>query len=153
MSDTLYGMAESLLGLVVSTFNAEGVTPPSRQVVYMSPIPADCEQVAVLFSGWDPYPSPEGPQSCVRFRWLANFSVIVTRCTPAIVKNAGGMRPTAPSVDMMKAAAKIASDDAECLLTAVLGLDEVGGVGIITGPPSGGLQTVELNLQIPAGGI
>lgn len=152
MADTLHGMAQALLARAVMGFIADGNPPPSRQTVYMSPIPADCEQIAVLFSGWTPWPGSDGPESCMRSRWLGGFSVIVTRCTPAKLKGAG-MKAQFPATEEMSAAAKIASDDAESLLALVAGLDEVASVDIIVGAPAGGLQTVELNVSIPAGGV
>lgn len=152
MDESLYGMAERLLELVKGCFRDEGVELPPREVIYTSPIPADCEQVAVLFSGWDTYPGVDGPTQCFNLRWLADFSVIVTRKTPAMPKVArGGTTAAAPDPEKMMAAAKVSSDDAEALLRVVQTVDEVSSVSLITGSPQGGLQTVELNLQVPVG--
>lgn len=152
MEDTLFGMGSRLLELIKSTFTAAGLTLPDRQLVYMSPIPADCEQVAVLTSGWDVYPGGEGPQQCITFRWMANFSIIVTRCTPAMPTSRSG-KVTIPSVEKMESAMETASKDAEALLQVVVALEEVSAPSIIVQSPSGGFQTVELNVQIPAGRV
>lgn len=152
MDETLYGMAERLLQLVKDCFRDGGVELPPREVIYTSPIPADCEQVAVLFSGWDTYPGADGPTQCFNMRWLADFSIIVTRKTPAMPKVVrAGATAAAPDPEKMRAAAKISSDDAEALLCVVRTVDEVSNVSLITGSPQGGLQTVELNLQVPVG--
>lgn len=152
MDETLFGMASRLLALVESTFLSDGMTLPERRVVYPAPIPADCEQVAVLFTGWATFPGADGPEQCINMRWLADLSVIITRCTPALPKaTRGGSTASPPDPQKMKDAAKIASDDAEGLLHVLQGVGEAGAVSLTTGAPQGGLQTVELNLQVPVG--
>lgn len=151
--ETLHGMATTLLGMVVNQLIADGNPGPSRHIVYMSPIPADCAQVAVLMSGWLTYPGVDGPTSCLNARWIADLSVIITRCTPAMVKNPGMGKDVVPSPEKMAAAAKIASDDAESLLAVLGTVGEAGGISLNVQSPQGGLQTVELNLQIPVGAI
>jgi len=151
---TLAFMAEQLLEVVKSAALAKGVVLPSRQSYYMAPIPADCEQVAVLFTTWTPTPALEGPTICRPFRWLAPMSVIITRCTPAMPTGRGPNK-AAPSAAKMIEAAKLASADAEVLLEVVNRLDEVGGdLEVVTNAPSGGFQTVELNVQLlPVGSL
>lgn len=147
--DTLSGMGEALLDLVGQAAVARGVALPARQTVYMAPIPADCEQVAVLFSGWNPTPGLEGPTDCRTFRWLAGYSVIITRCTPAVQRGKGLVAPEA-----MTEAARIASADSEVLLEVVNRLDEVGpDLSVVANPPHGGFQTVELNVQLLSTGF
>ncbi|MGV1079720.1 MAG: hypothetical protein ACOYD1_07690 [Candidatus Nanopelagicales bacterium] len=147
---TLYGMATHLLGLVESVYQSEGVGLPERRVLYMSPIPADCEQVAVLFTGWSPYPTFDGPVSCQRYRWMGDFSVIVTRCTPAMAK---GTKNLTPPAEKMSDAALLASTDAEMMLKVLEHIEEFATPQVIVQSPTGGLQTTELNVQIPAGSL
>lgn len=148
---TLADMGEMLLDLMRAAAVATGTTLPGRQSVYMAPIPADCEQVAVLFTGWNPTPPPEGPTICKPWRWMASYSVIVTRCTPAIPPKG---KPY-PDTDRMIEAARLASADAEVCLEVLRRLDEIGGdVSVVTNAPSGGFQTVELNVQLlPTGSL
>lgn len=149
---TLVLMGQDILQRALSCFASQGVVAPTRQVVYMAPIPADCEQVAVLFSGWSPMPFLEGLSHCDTYRWVANFSVVITRCTPAIAVGKLG-KQTAPSPELMIKAAEIASADAEVLLCLVASIDEVGPeLEVLTPAPQGGMQTVELTFQIPAYG-
>jgi len=149
---TLYSMADRLLELVKSNFLAAAVSLPEREVIYMSPIPADCEQVAVLFSGWNPYPMSDGPQVCAGYRWLADFSVIVTRCTPAIAPKTATKNLT-PAAEKMHEAAQMASRDSEILLSVLQDLSEFANPAVLVQSPVGGLQTTELDVQIPIGGI
>jgi hypothetical protein len=145
--DTLSDMGEALLEIVRSAAVECGVTLPARQSVYMAPIPADCEQVAVLFSGWDPSPAPSAPIVCRPFRWMAGYSVIITRCTPAVPNPKAKQAPV--TAERMVEAARLASKDAEVMLAVVNRLGEVGSdLSVVTQPPSGGLQTVELNVQL-----
>ncbi|HEX8321640.1 hypothetical protein [Longimicrobium sp.] len=145
---TLSSMGEALLEIVKAAALAKGTPLPARQSVYMAPIPADCEQVAVLFTGWNPTPAADGPTICKPWRWMGSYSVIITRCTPAVQKG-----KTPPSMEMMIEAARLASSDAEILLEAVNRLDEIGSdISVVTNAPSGGFQTVELNVQLLAVG-
>jgi hypothetical protein len=153
---TLSEMGERLLDIVRAAAVSRGTALPGRQSVYMAPIPADCEQVAVLFTGWNPTPPPDGPTVCKPWRWLAPYSVIITRCTPAVPKVARGKGTTvAPAPEKMIEAARLSSEDAEVLLEVVNRLDEIGGdVSIVANAPSGGFQTVELNVQLlPTGSL
>lgn len=144
--DTLSGMGEALLDIVRAAALEKGTALPDRQSVYMAPIPADCEQVAVLFSGWNITPAPEGPMICAPYRWMAGYSVIITRCTPAMPpKNSKAL----VSPEKMIEASRISSDDAEIMLAVVNRLGEIGpDLSIVCNPPQGGMQTVELNVQL-----
>jgi hypothetical protein len=147
---TLVLMAQDLMTRTLSCFTGKGVVPPTRQVIYMAPIPADCEQVAVMFSGWTPMPPWVDLTHCDIYRWVANFSVIITRCTPANWTKGGKVLP---DPEQMLRAAEIASADAEVLLCLVASVDEIGpAVQILTPSPQGGMQTVELTIEIPAVG-
>jgi len=147
--DTLYGMAEALLARMEVCFLGRGLTLPERKIIYMSPIVQDCEQAAVVFSGWVPTPVWDGTIMCDAFRWLANFSCLVTRCTPAVPTKNGGT----PSVAKQREAAQISSADAEAMLCVVSTVGEIGPeLQVITHAPQGGLQTVELILNLPAAG-
>jgi hypothetical protein len=155
-AETLEEMGKRLIQRVAEAAVGKEINLPSRQAFYMAPIPADCEQVAALFTGWNPWPIQDGPTICKPWRWLANFSVIITRCTPAVPgKHRTGSTTSikSVSVDQLKAAAKLASDDAEVLLAVVNSLAEVGAdTSIVTNAPSGGYQTVELNVPLISGG-
>lgn len=147
---TLVLMGQDIMALVNQCFTSQGVIAPARQIVYLAPIPADCEQVAVLFSGWTPMPPWDGLTHCDNYRWVANFTVSITRCTPAIGAKNGKVAPTP---DQMLQAAQIASADAEILLCVVASVDEVGPeISVLTPAPQGGMQTVELTIQVPAVG-
>lgn len=158
--ETLEEMAHALLELIRAAALAKGITLPARQGVYMAPIPADCEQVIVLVTGWNPTPAGDttGTVICKPWRWLAPMSVIITRCTPAIpgkTSKIAGQQAALKMVtpDQLNAAAKLASDDAEVCLEAVNRLGEIGGdTSIVANPPSGGFQTVELNVSLVSGG-
>ena len=153
---TLSDMAERLLDVLRAAAVARGVLLPGRQAVYMAPIPADCEQAAVLFTGWNPTPQPDGPTVCMPWRWMAPMSVIITRCTPAMpIATRGKATTAAPPAEKMTAAARIASADSEVMLEVLNRLDEIGAdVSVVANPPSGGFQTVELNVQLlPTGSL
>ena len=149
--ETLYDMGVRLLELVKATFTGEGIPLPGREVVYMSPIPADCEQVAVLFTGWNPWPAAEGPTTCENFRWFADFSVIVTRCTPAVAPP--NSKTLIPSPEKMKEAALLSSRDAEAFLLVLQNMGEFMTPSVIVQAPQGGMQTVEFNVSLPAGAV
>lgn len=149
---TLYEMAYRLMNLVQANFAGAGIPLPERSVIYPSPIPADCEQVAVLFTGWTPYPQSDGPQVCEGFRWMGDFSVIVTRCTPALVPKTATKTLT-PAAEKMHEAALMASQDAEVLLAVLHDLGEFASPSVTVQSPVGGLQTTEMDVQIPVGGV
>jgi hypothetical protein len=146
--DTLAGLGASLLQVITASAAGLQVVLPSRQIVYMAPIPADCEQVAVLFNGWTPWPVQIGPTVRERpFRWMAGFSVAITRNSPAVPAKQGLKKAVSP--DAMIAASRIASDDCEVLLGAVGRLSEVGpDLTVVAHAPQGAMQTVELNVQL-----
>jgi hypothetical protein len=164
--ETLDEMAHALLEVIRGAAVAKGVTLPSRQGIYMAPIPADCEQCIVLFTGWNITPATgdaSGTTVCRDWRWLAPMSAIITRCTPAIPPPAAGraaklterapgpLNTVAPS--QLEAAARIASDDSEVFLEVINRLGEIGSdVSLVANPPSGAYQTVELNLSLVSGG-
>lgn len=150
--ETLEEMGHALLDLIVAAALAKGVALPGRQSVYMAPIPADCEQVAVLFSGWNPTPAVDSPTICKPWRWIAGYSAIITRCTPAILGKGKEAALRHVTVAQLNAASAIASTDSEVFLEVMNRLGEVGGdVNIVANPPSGGFQTVELNVPLISG--
>ena len=145
---TLYEMATIVLERTVQAFAERGVVLPDRQLVYIAPLPVDCEQLAVLISGWVPDPPPIGLTHCQDFRWCGNFDIVVSRTSPAIPKG-----NKAPTVEQMNRASQIAAEDAECILAVVRGLDEIGPeFSFVVGAPQGGYQTVVASVQIPAAG-
>jgi hypothetical protein len=146
---TLYDMAEILMNRIRQAFAQRGIVLPTRQIIYLSPIPVDCEQLGVLISGWVPLPSWEGLTGCQLIKWCGAFTIVVSRASPAMPK---GTR-SAPSAESMNAAARMGSEDAEALLTVVNGLGEVGPeFALELGAPEGGFQTVACTIQVPAFG-
>lgn len=144
---SLYDLGTGLLDSLEQQAFQHDVELPKRRMVYMSPIPADCEQVAALFNGWSLYPDSGQLVPCIQGLWVAGFSIIITRCTPAIAKS-GSKNPT-PTVDQMQAAAALASRDAELFRDLAPGLGDLMSPQITVQSPSGGLQTVEFSFQIP----
>lgn len=153
MAQTLEEMAQRMLTKVIEAALHKGVALPGRQLIYPAPIPADCEQVAVLFTQFSPTPIQDTGSTviCKTWRWIAPFSVIITRCTPALPGKGRGIKTV--STTAMEAAARIASDDAEVLVEVVNRLGEIGpDCTVVTNAPSGGFQTVELNVPLISGG-
>lgn len=145
---TLYGMAEQLLARCGQAFFERGVELPGRQIIYLAPLPVDCEQVAVLISGYVPTPLWETTMVCSQVRWMGTFDVVVSRCSPAIPKG-----NKAPSPAQMMQSARIASEDAESLLRMVQGLEEIGAeFQLEMGAPQGGFQTTVAHVQLPSFG-
>lgn len=145
---TLYDMAEQLLSRTLQAFAQRGVILPSREVIYLAPLPVDCEQVAVLISGYAPTPIWETTMTCSQVRWMGNFDVLISRISPAIPKS-----NKAPAPDQMRRSAQIASEDAESLLLMVVGLEEIGAeFQLEMGAPQGGFQTSVVHVQIPSFG-
>jgi len=143
---TLYELAEDLMDSVRQQALQSDIALPARQIIYMTPIPPDCEQVAVMFNGWTLYPETGQIQTCMTSQWMAGFSVIITRCTPAVSKNP---KNPIPGSELMGAAALIASTDAELFRDIVGAMSGFMSVTIAVQAPSGGLQTVELDISIP----
>lgn len=147
---TLLTMAQGLLSIVERCAVGLGVALPTRQVIYMAPMPADCPQVAALIGGWMLDPQSEGMVACERARWAAQMGVVITRKTPAIPGAAGDL----PTSAALLAAAQLASDDAEVLLEVIGSLSEVADVLVETPAAEGGLQSVTVSFRTPAfGGI
>lgn len=145
---TLYEMAEMLLNRARQSFEQLGILLPARQIIYLAPLPVDCDQLAVLISGWVPTPGFEITMSCSTVRWMGQFDIIVSRTSPAIPKG-----NKAPSTEQMNQAARIASNDMDGLLDVVRGLGEIGAeFQLETAAPQGGYQTSAASLQIPAFG-
>lgn len=148
-ASTLFDMAQILLQRTITCMVNRGVTVPDRQIIYPSPVPADCEQLAVLLLGWAPLPPWSGLQNCQQWRWVGMFAVAITRGSPAIPRSGG----KAPTADSMTASARIASDDAEVLLDLVRGIDEVNqDLTLETGAAVGAYQTTILHVQVPVFG-
>lgn len=142
---TLFELGEDLLGRAIQALADHGAPIPVRRMVYIVPVPVDCEQLVVQFTGWELFPPLGGPTVCSEGRWFGSFTVGISRPSPAVPKKA----TVAPSVDMMENAAKIASRDAEVLLSLVNGLDEIWEPDIRVGAPNGGFQMVELDVKVP----
>lgn len=146
---TLMTMATEILVRLNQLAAGVGLDLPTRQFVYPTTVPADCEQVVVVIGGWGLSPVPSGMTDCLTAKWVGQFGVGITRCTPAIPsKNI----PT-PSVAKMNEAAQISSDDAELLLQLVSVLGEMGPeTAVLTQEPEGGFQSVTLTVSLPAFG-
>lgn len=146
---TLFTMAQDILTRLVQIATQGGVILPDRRVIYMTPAPADCPQVAVLIGGWQGEPPWTGLIGCQEFRWTGRFMILITRKTCALPDLQGNP----PSAALMTQAAQIASDDAELLLALVGGLGEIGDqLSIDTYAAEGGLQTTALSVVTPAFG-
>lgn len=146
---TLVSMAREILAALEQVALSAGVDLPDRRVVYMTPLPADCAQAGVLFSGWQLENTNDDMVVCQNERWLGRFSVLITRNSPAIP--ADEQNPKPPSTAKMLQAAMIASQDAELLISLLSGLGEVSGSATIETPATeGGLQSVLLSVLLPA---
>src|SRR6478609_9979573 len=133
---TLMTMAQEVLVRLRNAAAESGVKLPTRQFVYPTGVPADCEQVAVIIGGWVGAPPQEGLTNCIRFRWCAQIGVVISRCTPAMPT---ARTSSAPPVEKMNQAAEIASADAELLLRVISGFGEMGADVVLTTPePEGG---------------
>jgi hypothetical protein len=147
---TLMSMCQEILGRLGTLAVGRGIILPVRQFIYMTAVPVDCEQVAVMFGGWVGDPPAGGMTSCFNFRWCAQIGVALARCTPAVPPRGS---TSAPPVDKMNAAAQIASDDAELLIELVSTFGEVGAdLTLSTPEPEGGYQAVLLTCTLPAFG-
>lgn len=146
---TLMSMAQEVLVRLNNAAAGLGMTLPSRQLIYPSAVPADCEQVTVLIGGWQNEPAADGLQICQTFRWCAQMGILISRCSPATP----GSRGEAPTVDQVMRSAQLASDDAELLLALIGGFGEIGAdIQLSTPEPEGGFQAVLLNVVLPAFG-
>lgn len=147
---SLYGMAEEILRKLNAAAAQMQVTLPTRQLIYMAPTPVDCPQVSVMMGGWAPAALWEGFVSCQTFKWAGIFSIVITRKTPAVPKGIGNK---VPEPALMREAAMISSADADVLVALVQSFEEIGPeMTLATGAPEGGLQSVELNVQLTAYG-
>lgn len=151
ITTTAFSMAQTLLQLLNASAASLGVVLPERQFVYPSPVPADCEQAAVLVENWSPNP-PLGDQldQCwATSYWVVKFGVIISRLTCAVPVGKTAPRPTAAS---MTEAMRIASDDAEVFRDLISRLPERGQLDINFHAPAGMIQTTELLLTLRADG-
>lgn len=144
---TLYSMAEQIQAMLEQIAMQAGTALPDRKIIYMLPLPADCPQWGVLFSGWQLEDGGGRMVTCSTSRWLGRFSVLITRNTPAMP-----VKDQPPPAGQMSAAAKVASDDAELLIELLNNLGEVGDAAIETPAAEGGLQSVFLTVLLPAAG-
>lgn len=146
---TLMSMSQEILLRLRNLAAGAGISLPDRQLVHMSTVPVDCEQVVVAFGGWVGDPAAAGMTVCLNFRWCAQVGIAICRCTPATPSRTA----SAPPVDKMNAAAQIASDDAELLIELAMSFGEVGAdLTLSTPEPEGGFQTVLLTVTLPAFG-
>lgn len=146
---TLMTMATEILARLNQIAAGAGVELPTRQFVYPTSVPADCEQVVVVIGGWGLSPVPSGLTDCLTAKWVGQFGVGITRCSPAVPTRTEPIPPVAK----MSAAAQIAADDAELLLQLVSVLGEMGpDTAVLTQEPEGAYQSVTLTVSLPAFG-
>jgi hypothetical protein len=146
---TLMTMGTEILARLRTMAAGAGVDLPTRQFVYPTTVPADCEQVVVVIGGWSLQPVASGLQDCINAKWVGQFGVGITRCTPAIPSR----NIPVPPVEKMNEAAQLASDDAELLLALVSVLGEMApDTAVLTQEPEGGFQSVTLSVALPAFG-
>lgn len=140
LADGAYAMGEEILRRINKIAAALGVTVPDRQVICSGGAAVECEQVAVMLTGWVPM-GQELAVPCQRL-WGANVSVVIIRNAPAIPTQSGRRAPTA---DAINTGGVLASNDADILVELADTLDVVGdGLLVTIGAPEGGFQTTEL---------
>lgn len=146
---SLFEMGKQILERIQTIAVTLGVDLPERQIIYPSPVPVDCAQVAVVLLGWQPTVQSDAYVNCQTFKWAGNFAVQITRCTPAVSRKRNEL-PAA--VDMIEAG-RIASDDSDILVELVRSFAEIGPeMGLALAAPDGGFQTVQLTVSLPAYG-
>jgi hypothetical protein len=147
---TLMTMAQQILVQLAGVARSAGAELPTRQIVYMTPMPADCAQVGVLFSGWEMENNSGDMITCQTARWVGRFTILITRNSPAIPPQTSP--PTPPTAEQMTKAAQIASDDAELLISLLQTFTEMASATIDTPSTEGGLQSVVATVLLPAFG-
>lgn len=146
---TLFEMGEQILERMQGIAATLGIDLPVRQIIYPSPVPVDCAQVAVVLLGWQPTVQQDNYVGCQQFKWAGNFAVQITRCTPAVSRK----RNEAPAAADMIEAGRIASDDSDILVELVRSFSEIGPeMALQLAAPDGGFQTVQLTVSLPAYG-
>jgi len=146
---TLMTMAQEILVRLNQIAAGAGLRLPTRQFVYPTAVPADCEQVVVVIGGWGLSPIPTGLTDCLTAKWVGQFGIGITRCSPAVPSKGQPI----PSPEKMNAAAEMASEDAELMLQLVSALGEMGPeTAVITQEPEGGFQSVALTVSLAAFG-
>ena len=146
---TLFEMGKIILERMESIAATLGMDLPERRVIYPSPVPVDCAQVAVVMLGWQPTVIADGYIGCQQFKWAGNFAIAITRCTPAVSKR----RNELPAASDMIEAGRIASDDSDILVELVRSFSEIGPeMALQLAAPDGGFQTVQLTVSLPATG-
>ncbi len=149
-ADGAYVMAEEILVRMNNIARMRDITLPSRQVIYPASIPTDCEQVAIMLTGWSPTVVGEDyGGGCLRFKWAANFAITIIRCSPAVMDKRNKM----PSAQEMNRSGLIASNDSDILVDLVNTFSEFGPeFSLIAAAPEGGFQGVQLTVSLPQTG-
>lgn len=146
---TLFEMGQIILDRMESIATGLGMDLPERRIIYPSPVPVDCAQVAVVLLGWQPTVVSDSYVGCQTFRWAGSFAVQITRCTPAVSRR----RNELPAAADMIEAGRIASDDSDILVELVRSFSEIGPeMALQLAAPDGGFQTVQLTVSLPATG-
>lgn len=145
VADGSYAMAKELLRRLNKMAADLGVTVPGRQVVCAGAAVYDCEQVAVMLTGWSPLGQEGLDNGCNRL-WSAGFVIGIIRRAPAVPGD-GGRK--APPVEAVNSGGELASDDCEVLLALASTLEVIGdGLDLTVGIPEGGMQAVLLTVSL-----
>lgn len=149
-ADGAYVMADEILTRMNTIARQRGITLPDRQIIYPAAIPEDCEQVAIMLTGWQPtVVGDDYGGGCLRFKWAANFSITIIRCSPAIMDKRGKM----PTAEAMNESGLIASNDSDILVDLVNSFTEFGPeFALVAAAPEGGFQGVQLTVSLPQTG-
>lgn len=140
LADGAYAMGEEILRRINKIAAGVGVTVPDRQVICSGGAAVECEQIAVMLTGWTPMGN-EVSAVCQRI-WGANITVVIIRKAPAM-PDQGGRRAASPAA--VNDGGALASNDADILVALADTLDVVGdGLLVTIQAPEGGYQATEL---------
>jgi hypothetical protein len=82
-----YEVAQEVFDRLIQHASQAGIELPERQLIYLSPVPADCPMLAVLIGTVNLTPfSSDGLMVCPSGRWAVNIGVLITRKTCAVAK-------------------------------------------------------------------
>lgn len=161
--DSISAAARVALESIVDVAERNGVVLPTRQIIYVSTVPKDCEQVAVSVGTYgfgrpgDPMPGPD-----VNRCWYptsVTLTAEITRCVPEnnkvrpMGRYATGMVEL-PSNTAMEEHAEVVMRDMMVLLEAanIASNHPVPGTGteasVMPADPQGGYQSVFLTLTM-----
>lgn len=161
--DSISVASRVVLDSIVDVAESNGVVLPTRQIIYVSTVPKDCEQVAVSVGSYgfgrpgDPQPGPD-PNGCW-YPTVVTLTAEITRCVPEnnqvrpMGRYATGMVEL-PSNTAMEEHAEVVMRDMMVLLESanVASNYPFPGSGteasVIPADPQGGYQSVFLTLTL-----